>query len=154
MKSHSKILFLTFCFIMLASVTASVKAQSGPAINHIALYVHDLKKSAAFYKDVMQLKEVPEPFKDGKHVWFQIGTNSHLHLIEGAKEVTQHDINAHLAFRVPVLKPFIAHLEKLNINYRNWQGAQKTTTTRVDGVSQIYLQDPDNYWIEVNDEKL
>ena len=87
-------------------------------------------------------------------MWLQIGPNSHLHLIEGAKEVTQHDINAHLAFRVPALKPFIAHLDKLNINYRNWQGAQKTTTTRVDGVSQIYLQDPDNYWVEVNDEKL
>jgi catechol-2,3-dioxygenase len=30
--------------------------QNGPKANHVALYVKDLSKSAAFYKDVMQLK--------------------------------------------------------------------------------------------------
>jgi lactoylglutathione lyase len=152
MRSNWKSLCLFLSFNLLMSM-AKVTAQSTPAINHIALYVFDLKKSADFYKNVMQLKEVPEPFRDGKHVWLQIGTNTYLHLIEGAKEITEHDINSHLAFRVEDLNRFIVHIDKKNVNYRNWQGAPKATTVRTDGVKQIYLQDPDNYWIEVNDEK-
>ena len=152
MKRKFNRIFFICCFIF-TTMSIAVKAQDAPTINHIALYVHDLKKSADFYKNVMQLKEVPEPFKDGKHVWLQIGTNSHLHLIEGAKAITQHDINAHLAFRVNMLTHFIANLDKWKVNYRSWQGAEKSITTRTDGVKQIYLQDPDNYWIEVNDEK-
>jgi lactoylglutathione lyase len=30
---------------------------------------------------------------------------------------------------------------------------KQTTTTRVDGVQQIWLQDPDGYWVEINDAK-
>jgi lactoylglutathione lyase len=33
-------------------------------------------------------------------------------------------------------------------------GGRKTCgDNRVDGIKQIYLQDPDGYWIEVNDDK-
>lgn len=153
MKFNLKRVGLFFLLIFFMSIT-TVKAQTGPAINHIALYVFDLKKSADFYKNVMQLKEVPEPFHDGKHVWLQIGANTYLHLIEGAKQVSQQDINSHLAFRVEDLKRFMEHLDKSKVKYRNWQGTQQATTVRTDGVMQIYLQDPDNYWIEVNNEKL
>lgn len=44
-------------------------------------------------------------------------------------------------------------LNKANVTYSNLQGQTKAFTLRVDGVKQIYLQDPDNYWIEINDDK-
>ena len=31
--------------------------------------------------------------------------------------------------------------------------SQKKVQTRADGVKQIYMQDPDGFWIEVNDAK-
>jgi hypothetical protein len=31
-------------------------------------------------------------------------------------------------------------------------GNKNKITTRVDGVHQIWLQDPDGYWIEINDD--
>ena len=40
-------------------------SRNTPTINHIAVYVYDLPKSVAFYKDVLQLPEIPEPFHDG-----------------------------------------------------------------------------------------
>jgi len=139
--------------LLLLIVAGNRVAAQSPAVNHIALYVFDLKKSAAFYKDVMQLQEIPEPFKDGKHVWLRIGAHSQLHIIQGATEIKEHDINSHLAFNVKSLQKFIDNLEKQKVKYGNWNGDTKNPTVRPDGVKQVYLQDPDNYWIEVNDDK-
>lgn len=129
-------------------------SQNQPAVvlNHIALYVHNLEKSTNFYQDILQLQTIPEPFKDGKHTWFTIGGNSQLHLIAGASEITEHDKNSHLCFSVKSVDTFIANLDKHRIEYTNWPGTAKAPTLRVDGVKQIYFQDPDGYWIEVNDD--
>lgn len=123
-----------------------------PSINHIAIYVLDLQNSTAFYQNVLLLKQIPEPFHDGRHAWFSIGSQSQLHIIQGAKTIKDTDINIHLAFNVPSLQGFIDHLEQLHVDYRNWAGDGKMPTSRVDGVKQIYLQDPDNNWIEINDD--
>ncbi len=147
--------FLLYClpaFIATTSAISSASAQGTTAINHIALYVSDLQKSEGFYKNVMQLREIPEPFKDGKHVWFRTGPHSQLHIIQGGK-VEEHDINTHIAFSVKDLKKFMAHLDESGIHYGSWKGDEKQTTARPDGVKQVYLQDPDKFWIEVNDDK-
>jgi len=128
-------------------------AQLRPALNHIALYVYDLPKSTAFYRDVLGLRQIPEPFKDGRHVWFRMGPHSQLHLIQGAARVEDHAKDTHLAFRVKSLPKFMAHLNATTTRYRSWSGEEKQTTLRPDGVKQVYLQDPDNYWIEVNDDR-
>ncbi|MBK0379383.1 VOC family protein [Mucilaginibacter sp. SD-g] len=122
-------------------------------VNHVALYVKDLHKSADFYKNVMQLKEIPEPFHDGKHVWFRTGPHSQLHIIQGATEVVPHDINTHVAYSVKDIAVFTKHLDAMNIKYGNWKSIDKAIELRPDGVKQVYLQDPDNFWIEVNDDK-
>jgi lactoylglutathione lyase len=48
---------------------------------------------------------------------------------------------------------YVARLNKLRIPYKNARGVPQTITTRADGIKQIYFQDPDNYWIEINDDK-
>lgn len=138
--------------LLLATTAKNAVAQSSTVLNHIALYVVDLPKSVEFYKNVLQLPEIAEPFKDGKHVWLRIGPHSQLHLIQGNK-VQDHDINTHLAFSVRNLAKFMERLDKLNVRYGSWKGDAKQTTPRPDGVKQIYLQDPDNFWVEVNDDK-
>lgn len=133
-----------------------LRAQSSankPALNHIAIYVVDLKKSTFFYQQVIGLDTIPEPFHDGKHTWFSIGIKSHLHLIQGAAAATEHPKNSHLCFSVGSVDLFIASLKKNNIEYENWAGEKNTVTTRVDGVKQLYFKDPDGYWIEINDAK-
>ena len=141
-----------FSFLIAVAFVSSSSAQSTTAINHVALYVFDLRKSSDFYKNVMQLQEISEPFKDGKHVWFRIGPHSQLHIIQGGK-LQEHDINTHLAFSVKDLKKFMDHLDKSGVRYGSWKGEAKQITARPDGVKQVYLQDPDNLWIEVNDDK-
>ncbi|MHA4875656.1 VOC family protein, partial [Enterococcus faecium] len=37
-----------------------------------------------------------------------------------------------------------------NITYSDWPGTLNKVTVRADGILQIYIQDVDGYWIEVN----
>ena len=134
-----------------------IAQQSGnkmkPTLNHIAMYVVDLKKSTDFYMNIVQLDTIPEPFHDGKHTWFSIGPLSHLHLIQGAAAYTDHEKNSHLCFTVPSVPEFIKVLEKNSVEYENWAGEKFKVTKRVDNVYQIYFKDPDGYWLEINDAK-
>jgi lactoylglutathione lyase len=147
---------IIWAYILLISCP-KIEAQSGqtasPQFNHTTIYVVDLKKSGDFYEQVMELQKISEPFHDNKHVWFKMGDHNQLHVVQGASAVMAHDINIHLAFSVPSLDDFMAHLEKMNVKYGNWKGDSKTPQMRPDQVRQIYFQDPEGYWIEVNEDK-
>lgn len=143
--------FLILLLIVMMSLRMNAQ-QGKPVLNHIAHYVQNLKTSTAFYMDVVKLDTIPEPFHDGKHTWFAVSADSHLHLIEGAKNVTAHDKNSHLCFSAPSVDEVIARLKARNIPYENWAGQQGQVTNRVDGIKQIYFRDPDGYWIEFNDD--
>lgn len=140
--------------IAFSSFTAA-SAQQQPAVhlNHIAVYVKDLKSTTDFYKDVIGLEMIPEPFHDGKHSWFKVAEHSHLHLIEGADSIYNHNKNGHLCFSVADMSKFVAVLDKNKVPYEDWPGAAQKITTRVDGVHQIYFKDPEGNWIEINDDK-
>lgn len=148
-----KIFCLLSVSIGLVFLCLSASAQNKPRLNHIARYVVDLKISTTFYQQVVGLDTIPEPFHDGRHTWFSVGVQGHLHIISGAKAKTPHDKNTHLCFSVPSINDYIANLKKHNVEFENWAGEKNTVTNRVDGVKQIYFKDPDGYWIEINDDK-
>ncbi|MBC7743890.1 MAG: VOC family protein [Flavobacterium sp.] len=125
-----------------------------PVLNHIAVFVNDLQKSTDFYTNIIGLEIMEEPFKDGRHTWFTLGTQGHLHLISGAKKGMEQIKDRHICFSVGSVEMFIENLNKNKIEFTNWKGDSKTPTVRVDGVKQIYFQDPDGYWIEINNDHL
>jgi lactoylglutathione lyase len=150
---HIRMACVLSAAIVLAS--SSLMSQSGaaskpPEFDHIALHVRDLGKSVEFYEKVMGLEKIPDPFKDGRHIWFRMGPHNQLHVISGATDVPQLPIDIHFALRVASLNDLMARLDQKQVKYRSFNGDGKITT-RPDGVRQIYLQDPDGYWIEVND---
>jgi lactoylglutathione lyase len=148
--------FSCLILLILLFISADTHAQkNGPkaTLNHIALWVVDLKKNTAFYQDILGLDTIPEPFHDGKHTWFSIGPKSHLHLIQGAAAAEVHPKNTHLCFTVASVDDFIKRLNHYAVEYENWAGDKRMVTNRVDGVKQIYFKDPDGYWIEINDAK-
>lgn len=144
-----KIFLILFAFTVIFISTAKAQIH----LNHITVYVVDLVKSSAFYKDVMGFDTIPEPFHDNHHTWFKIGEHNELHVVSGAKEMIPHDISIHMAFTVPSVEDFAKHLDAMNIKYGDWSQKNKTPQLRPDGIKQIYFQDPDGYWIEINDDK-
>lgn len=143
------ILLLAFSLPRL-SFSQPTSVANQPVFNHAALCAKNLKKTAAFYTTVLQLQTLPNPFSDTTHVWLKIGQGLALHIIQGNCPTPVHDISLHLSFSVPSLEGFIQHLDQLNVKYSNWGGEPKKVQKRPDNVLQIYLQDPDGYWIEVN----
>jgi len=138
-------------YFFLSMNTVHAQNQTPAVLNHIAVYVSDLKASTDFYGEVFNLVKTPEPFKDGKHTWFTLGTAGNLHLIQGEKAKSQYDKNEHLCFSVPSIDDFIQKLNSKKIQFESWIGEPSKFTLRVDGIKQVYFKDPDGHWLEVND---
>lgn len=142
--------------ILIAALATSYSAlaqNSKPHINHLAIFVVDMKKSNHFYIDILGLDTIPEPFHDNKHTWLAIGPGSSLHIIEGAKAKIEHFKNNHLCFSVGSVEKFTDLLKKNNVTFEDISGKKNVFSVRPDGVKQIWLQDPDGYWVEINDAK-
>lgn len=144
------ILLLLFIGTFILPCKHPVSAQA--KITHIAVYVSNLKQSDDFYKKVFRFEEIEEPFKDGLHTWFDIGNKLSMHLIQAPWEPVTINKNNHICFSVPDMPAFIANLHSLNVPFEDWPGNPGKIQQRPDGIRQIYLRDPDGYWIEVNDE--
>ena len=144
-----------FCihFLICALAFQANAQQSKAHINHTAIYVVDIQKTGSFYTNVIGLDTVPEPFHDGKHIWYSTGTHTMLHVIAGATAKKDYYKNQHTCFTVPDFNLFIEKLKKLNWVYEDVAGNKNAITTRIDGVHQIWLRDPDGYWLEINDDK-
>ncbi|HEX9153130.1 MAG TPA: VOC family protein [Flavobacterium sp.] len=144
---------ILFCFIFINMELAAAQTKQRPLLNHIAVYVNDLKTSTDFYNDIIGLEKMEEPFKDGRHTWFTLGVQGQLHLISGAKKGMEQIKDRHLCFSVVSVEDFMNTLDKNHIKYTNWKGDSSSPTVRPDGVKQIYFQDPDGYWIEINNDR-
>lgn len=119
-------------------------------IDHSSLIVNHLDATADFYSNVLKLKEIPHPDKAPGFRWFQVQGNSQLHLIYKDTVIIKKHKSMHLCLSTPNLETFIEHLEDNDIEYEDWPGTKGAVTLRTDGVRQIYLTDPEGYWIEVN----
>jgi lactoylglutathione lyase len=140
--------------LLLGSPLVSHAQTAAKAVfNHVALCSKDLKKSNAFYTSVLNLKIIPNPFKDTVHTWYNIAPNIAMHVIQSDCSTAQKLIADHICFSVPSINNFITLLNQKQIPYSNWKGVTGQVEHRVDGVSQVYIQDPDGYWIEINDAK-
>jgi lactoylglutathione lyase len=140
-------------FTVSLTFSISQAQEQKPMLNHIAFYVKDLQVSTNFYRDIIGLDTIPEPFHDGKHTWFSVGPKSHLHIISGETKTMVREKTSHVCFSISDMDGFIAKLKKAGIPYEDWAGNKQSVTNRVDGVKQIYLTDPDGFWLEINDAK-
>jgi lactoylglutathione lyase len=149
---------MKYLFIIVALFLSSFNsiAQSfNPELDHYCIIVKDVEVSGEFYKNILQLKEVPTPWGDNTPlpaIFFDIGNNRQLHITEYNSEIKLHKF-IHFAFTVEDFDGFLELLNEKGIEYGDFSGKKKTFQTRIDEVRQIYFQDPDGYWIEVNDKK-
>lgn len=143
-----KILLLLICSF--SFLPAFTQGHFSLTFNHQALSVKDVDKAAAFYADVMKLKEIPTAGGMQGIRWFSLGEGKELHLLSTITEPVQVNKAVHLALNTPDFENFILHLQRMKILYMNWAGQPHTINVRADGIRQVFFQDVDGYWIEVN----
>jgi lactoylglutathione lyase len=144
----------SFCAVVafLFALPTILCAQNTPAISidHIALHVADLDASVAFYSGVLGLQEIPAAAKGRR--WLSLGKGVALHLLGGRTGPVADDRSVHFALTCRDLEPILQRLRERHIAWSDFAGQPGArSTARTDGVRQIFLRDPDGYWIEVND---
>jgi lactoylglutathione lyase len=80
MKKSYLLLLCSLVFVSTYTAKAQSNADIAVTLNHIGISVTNLQVSTSFYENILRLKQIPEPFHDGKHTWFTIGKAGHLHL--------------------------------------------------------------------------
>ena len=145
------IVILTLVLSSISSIAQSYSME----LEHISIIVKDVEKSEEFYKNILHLKEVPTPWGENTPlpaVFFDLGNKRELHVTEYNSEINLHKF-IHFAFAVNDFDAYLQFLNENSIEYGEFSEKNKKFQTRIDGVRQVYFQDPDGYWIEVNDAK-
>ncbi|MBK7499022.1 MAG: VOC family protein [Ignavibacteriales bacterium] len=147
MKKTS-LLFLAF--ILSGFLQAQDAGTYNFTFNHIALSVKDVDRSADFYKKVLNLNEITNKTNVEGIRWLSLGEGKELHLISILKEEVTINKALHFALTTSDFDSFIKVLDEMKISYSDWPGTPQKINIRADGIKQIFFQDPDGYWIEVN----
>ncbi|MCW9706442.1 VOC family protein [Fodinibius salsisoli] len=143
-----------FSLLLLSSSMLLVSlAASKLTFDHYSITVSDLQTSASFYKNIMSLPEIENKTEKEYIRWFSMGQNMELHLIEGDTDEISMIQRIHLALKSNDLDGLMERLDDNDIYYASAYGKPNTFNVRPDGIRQIYFQDPDGYWLEVNDVK-
>ena len=121
------------------------------SLNHLALAVKDVTASVAFYQAVFGLREIENTASNSATRWLSLGEGKELHLIPRPEAEIKTHKAIHFAMALDDLDRFILHLKSLAINFYDWPGTADQYNIRKDGIKQLYFQDPNGYWIEVND---
>ncbi len=112
-------------------------------LNHVALHVIDVEKSAEFYERVLRLEKIKRPGFNFPGAWFRLGAHQELHLIGDRSEpVNSKDRGNHYALMIDDMDEWERYFQENNIDYL-------PRRTRPDGAFQIYVTDPDGYFIEL-----
>lgn len=129
-------------------------------VNHIALIVSDVGKSAEFYSNVMGFRQIRRPNFDAHGAWFTRG-NIELHLIKGIPTVSSGDdlIVNHISIETEDIDKIPALLRQLGVPFEQNVSVPKgkdggclgtnTSNSSEKIVEQYFIRDPDGYYIEI-----
>jgi catechol 2,3-dioxygenase-like lactoylglutathione lyase family enzyme len=112
-------------------------------LDHVALHVHDVARSCAFYAEVLQLQPIPRPAFSFPGAWFRLGETQELHLIgDRTQPVDSHSRGNHYALLVDDLDEWERYFQRTGVPY-------VPRRVRPDGAYQLYVVDPDGHHIEL-----
>jgi len=146
-----KKVILLLLLIQLSNL-ATAQEQTGFSLsfNHIALSVKDVTISAEFYTDVLNLEIIPLPPEATDVKWISLGDEKELHLLSIFDDDIKTNKAIHLALSTANFDAFVQKLTAMNVAYSDFPGTLNKINIRPDGIKQVFFQDPDGYWIEVN----
>lgn len=135
----------------LSAAEPSIPApEAKMSVDHVTIQVTNPDASAAFYKQVFGLVDIKSAVAGLR--WLGAANGVQLHLVPGRSAPIADNRSIHMAFATRDLEGELQTLKRLGIGWVDSDGnTGRVSAARKDGVRQIYLRDPDGYWIEVND---
>lgn len=80
-----------------------------------------------------------------------MGEGKELYLLSFPDDEIKITRAVHLALTTSDFDAFIKRLDTMKVNYSDWIGEiPNKINIRNDGIKQVYFQDPNGYWIEIN----
>jgi len=150
MKFQTAVVLTLLCLISLSALFAQSDTPPPLTFNHLALSVKDVNRSAEFYRNVLGLTEITNRARLEGVRWLSLGEQKELHLIAILRDTIIVNKAVHLALTTNDFDLLIKILQRMKIAYSDWPGTLSKINVRADGIKQIFFQDPDGYWIEVN----
>ena len=147
MGNIKRVFVVSFVFFIFSLSVFSQKKEKINIMgyNHVSLQVRNLTNSLNFYKEIIGLEQLPRPNFATKGAWLKVPHEvEELHLIEGRKDSVISDMTGsttHFSWQIPDVKAAEKYLKTTNVTIHK--------QSRVDGVMQLYLLDPDGYLIEL-----
>lgn len=120
-------------------------------LDHVSLLVHDIAASTQFYQDVFGWPIVRTSGDPVTGQWLAIGGSDTLHLNQGDMGGTRVTKDNHLAVRTDNFDAFLTRLTALGIVYYDWSNRPNTIGHHPAGFRQVYIEDPNGCWTEIND---
>jgi catechol 2,3-dioxygenase-like lactoylglutathione lyase family enzyme len=120
-------------------------------LDHIALLVRDLDESVAFYTALPGVREISDPM-GGTHIrWLEYASGQRFHLQAGDISAVHVEKQTHFAFSADDFEAALATLGAAGLAYGDFRGNPGAINVRPDGMRAVFLEDPNGYWIEIND---
>ena len=142
---------ITLTFIITFGILFSLKSQSNLKFDHQALPVNNLKITGDFYRDILGFKDIPTLVGTKyTHRWLANYEGKEIHLIFSDEEIEKTPKQIHMAFSPVDFDKFIDHLKKNNVVFTNYKLEVGVVQVRKDGIKQLWVRDPQGYWIEIN----
>jgi len=122
-------------------------------LDHIALLVRDLDESVRFLTETIGLTEMPNPMGGTAIRWIDIGDGRRFHVQAGDIARVHVEKQTHFALTAHDFDAVIARFRDTGVVFSDMKGTPGAINTRPDGMRAIFLQDPNGYWFEINDQK-
>jgi catechol 2,3-dioxygenase-like lactoylglutathione lyase family enzyme len=139
-----------FCLLGFGSdLNAQDSDSLSYSFDHVALSVTDVEASAQFYEELFGLRQIMDRTPMDGVRWLTMPGGGELHLlaiVPGEVLTTQ---AVHLAVRTTDFDRLLATITEMGVEYTTWLGISPGITERDDGTRQIYVKDPDGYWVEI-----
>jgi catechol 2,3-dioxygenase-like lactoylglutathione lyase family enzyme len=120
-------------------------------LDHVSLPVRDLTTSLHFYQSMFGFTVIPIEPDHPTIRWLSISGLNALHLTQGDISGLRLEKTVHFALRIGDLDAFAADLASRGVPFSDWPGRLGQIGHAPGGYRQIFVQDPDGYWIEIND---
>lgn len=137
--------------LFIAAAAAQAPVNVPAQAEHVAIQSADIDRSATFYHEAFGLRIISTPLNNRR--WLDLGNGLALHILDGRTTPKPSNRNEHLALHVNDLATVTAWLDQHHLIWTDLAGTVRTMQVRFDGVRQIYVQDPDGYWLEVGDSR-